>query len=239
MAYDNLLNIIYLIYRGSVFFTVLVILHYILSLFNFRSNNTKYFLLHFLVNMYIIYLVWQDVFDTLWYPLDYKVVEIYPSFVTVLFHTYHILFYDDIPYDEKMHHLVNVYITLPLLWLCYNKVCNFALSIMMGLPGGLTYGMLFLKDLNLIESITEKNISANLNLWIRCPGAICVAIIVYIQMKCHPEIFTGITFIIGIISIVGTYWNGIYFMRTIVESRIKYIVRENTKITKNQQVLVR
>ena len=238
MTYNDLLNLIYLIYRGSVFFAILVTLHYILSRFNFRSTSTKYFLLHFLVNMYIIYLVWRDVLDTLWDPIEYKVVEIYPSFITVLFHTYHVIFYDDIPYDEKVHHMVNVYITLPLLWMCYNKACNFALSVMMGLPGGLTYGLLFLKDINIIESITEKNISANLNLWIRCPGAICAAMIVYMQMRYHPEIFNGLTFIVGIISIIGTYWNGIYFMRTIVESRIKYIMRENMKITENQQVLV-
>lgn len=235
---NYLSNIIYLLYRGSIFFTVLIVLHYILILCNFRSTNTKYFLLHFLVNMYIIYLVWGDVVDTLWNPIEYKVVEIYPSFITILFHTYHILFYDDIPHDEKMHHLINVYITLPLLWMCYNKVCNFALSIMMGFPGGITYALLSLRNLDIISHITEKNISANLNLWIRCPGAICVAMIVYMQMRYHPDIYSGLTFIIGIISIIGTYWNGIYFMRTIVESRIRYIMLENMKITEHRQVSV-
>jgi len=229
MNYDNLFNYIYLIYRGSIFFTILLILHYVLVKFNFRSENTKYFLLHFLVNMYIVHLVWRDALETIWNPLDFKVAEIYPSFIAVLFHTYHLLFYNDIQRDEKLHHLVNVYVTSPLIWFNYNKVCNFALSIMMGLPGGITYGLLFLKDINAINPITEKNISASLNLWIRCPGAICVAGVIYIQMIYRTDIFNGLCFITGIVSIVGTYWNGIYFMQTIVESRVKCTIHEIKK----------
>lgn len=230
MYSNNLSNLIYLIYRGSIFFTILLVLHYVLVKCKFRSDNTKYFLLHFLVNMYILHLVWRDAVQTVWDPIDYKQTDIYPSVVTVLFHTYHVLLYNDIPRDEKIHHLVNVYITSPLLWFNYNKVCNFALSIMMGLPGGLTYGLLFLKDIGIINPIIEKHISANLNLWLRCPGAICVAFIIYIQMRYNPDEFNGLPFITGIVSIIGTYWNGIYFMKTIVESRTIYMINENKRL---------
>ena len=153
-------------------------------------------------------------------PVHFENVSIYPSFITLLFHTYHILSYDSIPRDEKVHHLVNVYVTLPVLWFNYNKICNYAHFFMMGLPGGITYLLLFLKDLNVINTLTEKLISKHLNLWIRCPGTITIVFIIYIQILYNPYSFVGMGYVAAIISMIGTYWNGIYFTQTIVESHV-------------------
>lgn len=215
----------------TVIFVVCVLtLHYILSnLFNFRSANTKYFLLHFLVNMYIVSLILPDVIKTIKDPIKPITASIYPSLLTVLFHTYHVMFYDDIAHDEKIHHLVNVYITSPLLWYNYNGLCNYALFYLMGLPGGITYFLLFLKDIDKIKSVTEKNISKHLNLWVRCPGAITVVFSIYIQLLYNPQAYKGFSFVVAIIAMIGTYWNGIYFMQTIVESHTRKLLNTQTK----------
>lgn len=216
-----------------VFFCCLLISHYVLKSFNFRSQITKYFLLHFFTNMYVVYLVLPDVMDTITDPVHFENVSIYPSFITLLFHTYHILFYDSIPRDEKVHHLVNVYVTIPSLWFNYNKICNYAQFFMMGLPGGITYLLLFMKDIGLIDTLTEKLISKHLNLWIRCPGAITIVFIIYIQILYCPDSFVGMGFVSAIISMMGTFWNGIYFMQTIVESHVTRSIQHTASMLEN------
>ena len=48
-----------------------------------------------------------------------------------------------------------------------------------GLPGGLTYLMLGLVKLGLLPGIKEKQITANLNSWLRVPGILITSFLVY------------------------------------------------------------
>jgi hypothetical protein len=195
--------------------------HVVLSTLKFRNQNTKYYLMHFFANMHIVSLTFPYVVETMIDPVKFINTDIFPSVTTVIFHTYHVLFYNNISIDEKIHHLINVYGTLPLLWYNYNYMCNFALFFLMGLPGGITYILLFLKDIGIVSSLTEKRISKHLNLWIRCPGSIVSITLIYVQMIYNPNKYDNYSRMIGWLSIVGTYWNGIYFTKSITESHIR------------------
>jgi hypothetical protein len=75
--------------RESIEFMVyvffLAISHFIFrNMFN--SKNTLYFLLHFFVNMYIVYLTSSDVVSNMMDPLQHHNVRIYPSIVSVIIH---------------------------------------------------------------------------------------------------------------------------------------------------------
>jgi len=203
--------------------------HIILNMIKFQNQNTKYYLMHFFTNIHMVMITYEHVIKTLLDPVKFVSTDIYPSVTTVLFHTYHVLYYDNISVDEKVHHLINVYVTLPLLWYNYNYMCNFALFFLMGLPGGITYLLLFLKDIKIISSLTEKRISKHLNLWIRCPGSIISITLIYIQMLYNPDKYDTYSKIVAWISIIGTYWNGIYFTKTITESHIKQLCKNTIK----------
>ena len=48
-----------------------------------------------------------------------------------------------------------------------------------GLPGGVSYLLLGLQKLGLLESIVEKRVTANLNTWVRTPGILFICFVIY------------------------------------------------------------
>lgn len=214
------------IINTCIFLIVLSILHKALSKVKFPTANSKYFALHALLNAYMITLVMPDVILTIKDPIVFRKSSFYPSFLTFLFHIYHIYCYDNIPSDEKVHHLVNVFLMTPMLWYSYNSLCNFGLFFMMGLPGGTTYAMLVMRDMGIMSSLTEKKISRLLNLWLRAPGCIVTVVLIYIQLLYTEGMKSDwIIMFVAIFSMVGIFWNGVYFMQTIVESYVRHSMK--------------
>lgn len=187
-----------------------------------NTNNTLYFLFHFGFNMYSVSHTINSVITTFNNPLILTKTPNTLSFYVLLFHIYHvILTKGDISIDEWLHH-IKVFILCPLLWLHYNNLCDFGMFFMTGLPGGITYLLLFLKNMKLIENTTEKYISKHLNLWIRAPGCIITAYLIYLS-RYHGNFgaldIMGTPKKFGIyLAMFGSIWNGMYFASTIVES---------------------
>jgi hypothetical protein len=97
---------------------------------------------------------------------------------------------------------------------------------MSGIPGGITYYMLFLEKIKAISNIKEKYISMNINFWIRCPGCIIYATILYDRMiYMYDEICP-----IHMFLVFFTLINGIYFTTTIVESYYSKLYKINKYI---------
>jgi hypothetical protein len=187
-----------------------------------NKNNTLYFLFHFFFNMYSVSHTIKNVVITFHNPLVLTKRPNTLSFYVLLFHIYHvILTKGNIALDEWLHH-IKVFILCPLLWLHYTNLCDFGMFFMTGLPGGITYLLLFLKNVKLIENTTEKYISKHLNLWIRAPGCIITAYLIY--LNCYHGKFgdlnaMGVSKKFGIyLAMFGSIWNGMYFASTIVES---------------------
>jgi hypothetical protein len=130
-----------------------------------------------------------------------------------------VFYWKTIAFDEKVHHFILVFLLIPLTWIYYTNICDFAMFFMTGLPGGITYLLLFLKNLGLIETKTEKKISKHLNMWIRAPGCVITSYIIYLNYINGS--FSSDNFMnklaVGL-SIVGSLWNGMYFASTIIES---------------------
>ena len=194
-------------------------LKYVLETRLKKNANSKYFLLHFITNMYIINVIYDDVKTILLNPLNYIIKTPYPTTLIMIFHLYHIIAYNNIPLDDKYHHIINVFILYPFLYLIeYTSVLNLGVFFLMGLPGGITYLLLFLRQFNILTSLTEKRISKHLNLWIRAPGIILTCVIMYINMYFNYEKLTRCYIITHILIITAIYWNAMYFTNTIVTS---------------------
>ena len=172
--------------------------------------------------MYSVIYNWNNVIQVLNNPLNVIPVSNELSINIVLFHIYHcICYWEDIKLDEKIHHILMVFILNPILWLNYVNICDFAMFFMTGLPGGITYLMLFLKNMNIIKSITEKHISMHLNLWIRAPGCIITAYIIYLNYINNTIITNNFMCRCGIyLGIFGSIWNGMYFTKSIITSYV-------------------
>jgi hypothetical protein len=127
-----------------------------------------------------------------------------------------IKYYNSLRFDDWLHHLLMVGVSLPLTELIpQNNLIGHCLFFTTGLPGLIDYFLLALVRNNFITKLTEKRINNQINLWVRCPGcimnvALCLANVVtnYSTMT-NVQVF-GCGIIIG-----SVYWNGVYFMNQV------------------------
>lgn len=184
----------------------------------FMDFNHTYFLLHFIVNLIntiiLIPLIGHLLNDPLgkdlilseWTNLDI----IYPMIIGL--HTFHLIHHiKNIKYDEIIHHVIT-HIFWYFIFILQNPLYIAGIISMSGIPGGITYLMLFLQKYNLVSKITEKKISMYLNIWFRAPVCIIFATLLYIK-GLENNMFYETLFMC-----LFTMINGIHFMHNIVES---------------------
>jgi len=198
------------------------------------SFSTSYFLLHFLTNILIIIITLPYASTLFADPLgidsdsDYKEYNYisYCYLILVSLHSAHILYQNKfIKWDENVHHCLTI-----IFWLiaCYVQHPIYSVSVInvSGFPGGITYAMLFLKNLNYISNLTEKKISMELNIWIRSPFAVLFSTLMYGNLV-YSE-YNQYQRLCIIFMIIFNIYNGVHFMRTIIRSY--YDNRELTKM---------
>jgi hypothetical protein len=205
---------------GTFIFNVLFV--EILKQFKSYTFSTIYFLLHFITNVVIIILTIPYALKLINDPLNFEIEYenynyiSYCYIIIISLHFVHLLYHNNsILWDEKIHHYLTIifwfmccYINHPLYSVFLINTCGF--------PGGITYLMLFLKNLNYISLQTEKKISMELNIWIRSPLSIMFSTLMYCDMI-YSEYTKGQIFCIYFIIGFNIY-NGIHFMENIIKS---------------------
>ena len=190
-------------------------------LLNKNDFNMIYFGLHLVINLFntLLILPFLTYFAT--DPLfikeyeDYSwLIYLYPVLISL--HNFHMIHnLKQINADEIVHHILTYTFWGFMLYL-EHPIYIASLIIMSGIPGGITYGLLFMKKLNLIESLTEKKVSKNLNVWIRSPGCVIFGFL-YIVRSLILNL-SLIDLYINIFIAIWTMINGIHFMDNICES---------------------
>jgi hypothetical protein len=183
--------------------------------------NHIYFLLHFIVNLINTTLLIPLINHLLYDPLGDNLVnsdwiylnEIYPMIIGL--HTFHLIHHiKKIQYDEIFHHIMT-----HIFWYFINELNNpvyiAGIIAMSGIPGGITYLLLYLQKYNLVSKQTEKKISMYLNIWIRNPICIIFSTILYIKSLTNNMYYE--TLIMSLFTMI----NGIHFMHNIIESYYK------------------
>jgi hypothetical protein len=191
------------------------------------SLSTIYFLLHFLTNVGIILTILPYALTLINDPLgldfeleydDYKgYSSISDCYIIIIsLHFIHIFYQNNaILWDEKLHHGVTIIFWIMARYL-EHPIFSVGLINTSGLPGGITYLMLFLKNLNYISTITEKRISMWLNIWIRAPFTIIFSTLMYGNLAyAEYDLCKNlcILFMCGF-----NIYNGIHFMENIIKS---------------------
>ena len=217
-------------------FFVIFQLSYSYILKRFFDFNASYFLLHLIVNMintcFTLPFVFKMISDPLgkyfpldnWEHLDY----IYPMVIGL--HTFHLKYHiKNIYNDELLHHFLT-HVFWYVTYINNDPMFIVPMIVMSGIPGGITYLLLFLQKFNKVSKLTEKKISMYLNIWIRAPFCVLFSTILYIKST-QPEFVENYWF--NLIMIYFTMKNGVHFMHTITESYYENIFKKNDE---NQKV---
>lgn len=214
------------IYEVLPFYLIFESINYIANKKKYNDFNQKYFLLHFIVNSIntiilipLIYIMFSDPLlktqeITNWNLLSY----IYPMLIGL--HTFHLVHHiKEIKNDEILHHLITHIFWYGINYCKSNPLYIIPIIAMSGIPGGITYLMLFLQKLGYLSKLTEKYISMNLNIWIRAPICIISSALMYVKNTEEYLIEKNdFNYYITLFMILFTFINGVHFMNNIIDS---------------------
>jgi hypothetical protein len=196
----------------------------------FYDFNHAYFFMHFIINLINTIILIPFIGHLISDPLGYNIIKsdwdhldiIYPMIIGL--HTFHLIHHlNKINYDEIIHHIIT-HVFWYIIYIANNPIYLAGIISMSGIPGGITYLMLFLQKCNLvnlnISKNYEKKISMYLNIWVRMPLCIIFATIIYIiGCDLSNNLYYGSLFMA-----LFTIINGVHFMHNIIES---YYTNEN------------
>ncbi len=142
----------------------------------------------------------------------------YPVIIMSSMHLYHIVAYwRSMAAIDWIHHLVSGGVVgTACIFYIRGRIVNHGLFFMCGFPGMIDYLMLVGSDLGLIDRMTEKQINADINIWIRAPGILYTCFVAWICFLGDPTFdynkhVSGALFLINI-------WNALYFAQRVVHN---------------------
>jgi hypothetical protein len=130
-------------------------------------------------------------------------------------HLYHVIdYYPVFRFDDWLHHGLMIGVALPLGCSVPSGAllgCN--LFFTTGLPGAISYALLFAERNAILDRPIVKRYNAATNLWLRAPGCVAhAALTVALALTSGQNMFSSLL-ISGL-----TAWNGLYFMRQALQA---------------------
>ena len=184
-----------------------------------KPHKARYFALHVICNIWISVLCLPDLWFVLTDPLKALAtsqINHWPTALVFSIHVYHILFFRNLQWIDWLHHILMVVIGAPLLITGeVGPLANVNNFFMCGVPGGIDYAMLLAVKHGWIKPLTEKNINAGINVWLRAPSLVMVASLAYIQFFLQPTVPKWLLAVRLFLLGLGV-WNGLYFMERVV-----------------------
>ena len=196
--------------------------------YNFLPES-RYFLMHVIVNSLIICACIDDVFLFLENPSakmfcnsPTECSNQLPNIMTMALHNYHMLFYK-MKRIDLVHHIPAFFGGIINALYPTSSLQNFTFFFIMGLPGLIDYFILFMMKYGFVSKKKEKIVNCFLNVWIRSPGLIVSSFSIFQSLLMHRERFGSVFHIIAAVIIMcHNFWNGQYFMSLAIESEVLY-----------------
>lgn len=226
-------NILYIIFTSLIYSFGLSTISDI-CLRKLTLPSARYYLLHIILNSYIVYITYSDTYQFCITPFsnynEYVYSSIKSASVIIGFHVYHYIT-DTLDSETKIHHIVTVFITGGVsLMRPTGRVTAAVNFFMCGLPGGIDYILLVLYKYNVIGKLTEKYINRWLNLLIRMPGMmLCSWYVILNIIHNRVKLPDNIIMIIAIISMTS---NAVYYCNKTVGN---YYIRQYEMMHKLSQ----
>jgi hypothetical protein len=193
------------------------------------NKSARWFLLHSIINVFIIYDTLPDLITCYKNPTEcYKMEWNYKSksayYYALTLHLYHILFFK-LKSSDYLHHFFMVSICGTLCYCLRSILSSVGLFFLSGLPGSISYFLLYLVKIDRLKIITEKNVSKYLSLYIRSPGCICTAFIGTYGIIDYYNSKQFMKFIILVVNLLLIFWNGQYYLISCYDSYINYYLK--------------
>jgi hypothetical protein len=178
-----------------------------------------YYAVHVVHNAAIVALTLPDLIRCFW-SLDYVTLYSPNHFAALLcyaLHFYHIKdYWRSFHPDDWLHHGLMIGVALPLsLFVDSGALLGMNLFFTTGLPGGISYALLFAERNGWIDKATEKAYNVPVHVWLRAPGCTAHAALTTSTLLSSHTV-TGWQKAIGLLIAGLTYWNGQYFMQQVV-----------------------
>jgi hypothetical protein len=142
---------------------------------------------------------------------------VYCCYALHLYHT--LLYWRSFRFDDWLHHILMICVTLPLGCAAPSgPLLGMSLFFTTGLPGGISYGALWLERNGWLSRQVEKSVNQRVNVWIRAPGCVATATLISQSVLVQPGAATSWQGVAGLVCALLVGWNGLYFMQQAVES---------------------
>lgn len=182
-----------------------------------------YYGVHVIHNLLIVSLTAPDVWNSFAHfnTLHTLQQNDLPTILCYALHLYHVMYYWHVfRFDDWLHHGLMVGVALPLAQqLRAGPLLGANLFFTTGLPGAISYGLLFANRNGWIDNLTAKRWNAATNLWIRAPGCVVQATLALLTICTMPRVSTD-QIIATILIAALTAWNGLYFMQQSIRANV-------------------
>jgi hypothetical protein len=191
-----------------------------------------YYAVHVIHNALIVAITANDVarsftdfYSALTHPISWLA-----TYLCFALHFYHIMDYRrSFHKDDWLHHGLMIGVALPLGCLSTSgSLMGMNLFFTTGLPGGISYALLFAERNGWISRETEKAINVPIHVWIRAPGCVANAVLIGVAVLSASYVST-VQASIALLVATLTYWNGQYFMQQVVVAASKPRLSSSTK----------
>ena len=177
------------------------------------TKKARWFQLHAVVNFFIVYHTFPDVYQFLHDPLTLltQYGERTTAITAISLHIYHLISFNNLTFLDYLHHGISAFIAGPLgILFFYNKIINIHNFFICGLPGGIDYALLCLVKHGYLSKLTEKKWNSYLNNYIRGPGLITASFLNFINL-CYTNLDPVTPTSITTITTILTLWNATFF----------------------------
>lgn len=209
--------------------------HYLDVCITYAGYRKPYYAVHVIHNAAIVAVTAPD----LWYSVTQQSTPISWAAVFLCYglHLYYLTdYYREFRFDDWLHHGLMIGVALPLGSVVPAGAlmgCN--LFFTTGLPGAISYGLLFAERNKLVDTMTAKTYNAATNLWLRAPGCVAQAALTASYILSSDQI-TSFQMLCGLLIAILTAWNGLYFMNQAIRSKwdAQADVNSNARAIANQ-----
>jgi len=115
--------------------------------------------------------------------------SVWPLTIINSVHVYHMTGGFKLSPADYFHHLLFIpTLGFPGQAFSWGPLANWQAFFISGLPGGIDYLLLGLCKIGRIDHMVEKRVNANLNIWLRAPGILAAAVLLYQALLTNQHI---------------------------------------------------
>lgn len=232
-----------------IFFFVLDTIQIRTNFFPESEKNGRYFALHTVCNLFVVLSCTGPLLTTMMSPMEAGFLECDFSGVDIMFalHLYHMVSFRPLCFQDWLHHVIMIGVTFPVSYILQpGTLPAHGTFYASGLPGGIDYAMLVAVKKGWMTPLSEKKYNAWIQQWIRCPGSILHAFLMWMSwVEYQRRIKTDIRpismntslydnapqwviFMLIMFTVVTSFWNGPYFARRVIESHTRHSLKRSS-----------